>query len=160
MTIYKSYCFPHSFSSSILFSLPLCIWRVGSPHPNEDTRPGLEHHLRIYHFRSHHILVLLPGFMLSHFPFGWIVYWGLDLNIPAMICVSKGGRVELTLLTQAIKVLSYTYVQAIMEAVEEIQMSKKKKSSALMVAKYLPVSELIRHTVDTLLKWNRMKKQI
>lgn len=96
MTIYKSYCFPHSFSSSILFSLPLCIWRVGSPHPNEDTRTGLEHHLRIYHFRSHHILVLLPGFMLLHFPSGWIVYWELDLNIPAMICASKGGRVELT----------------------------------------------------------------
>lgn len=34
---------------------------------------------------------------------------------------------ELTLLTQAIKVLSYTHIQAIMGGVGEIQMSEKKK---------------------------------
>lgn len=49
----------------------------------------------------------------------------------------KGGRVELTLLTQAIKVLSYTHIQAIMEGVEEIQMSlktlKQNTTSMLMV---------------------------
>lgn len=34
---------------------------------------------------------------------------------------------ELTLLTLAIKVLSYTHIQAIMEGVEEIQMRRKKR---------------------------------
>lgn len=41
--------------------------------------------------------------------------------------LQKGGRVELTLLAQAIKVLSYTQIKAIIKGVEEIQMSKKKR---------------------------------
>ena len=40
---------------------------------------------------------------------------------------------ELTLLTPAIKVLSYTHIQAIMGGVEEIQMSKEKKKIYLSV---------------------------
>ena len=79
-------------------------------------------------------------------PFELLVDGRLDLNIPAMIWATKGGRVELTLLAQAIKVLSYTQIQAIMKGVEEIQMSKKKRKekTAMMMAMYLLGSELFR----------------
>lgn len=51
------------------------------------------------------------------------------------------------MLTQAIKVLSYTHIQAIMAGVEEIQMSKKKLYLSIDGSCIYP--ELIRHTVDT-----------
>lgn len=57
---------------------------------------------------------------------------------------------ELTLLSQAIKVLSYTHIQAIMQGVEEIQMSRKKTgSSATMVRNVYHTVTIQNTTIST-----------